>query len=429
MAVSEAGPVAENPADRRNARLYLTGLGCSVIGSMALSLVAGIWVKSLTGSSTQAGLVSACVYAPALAGPVAGMLADRVNRRNWLIAVNLVSAGTILILLGVRSTHGVWLIFVAMTLYGIEIELIDPAENALFAEILPGPIRRRMNGWKLGIQETGRLVAPLLGAGLFTLIGGGAVAAADAATFLVAAGAVAMLQVRLRPPIARTESWRRELSAGARHIWGVEALRRVVIAATVVMAVSGIGVAAQYSLVSALGRRPAFLGVLTALLGAGSILAALSSGWVLARVGERGLAVAGLVNFGAADALRASGWLPAALLGSVILGFALPWVFLATLNLAQRLTPNRLQGRVSAAVTLALFGPQAPMQVLGALAIGHTSFRVVFLASALIAVALAIWLGWFSRRAGPACRGRGRSRSAGGLRRSGRAGTSAPRSA
>jgi hypothetical protein len=286
----------------------------------------------------------------------------------------------------------VWLIFVAMTLYGIELELIDPAENALFAEILPGPTRRRMNGWKLGIQETGRLVAPLFGAGLFALIGGGAVAAADAATFLVAAATVAMLQVRLRPAGSRVEPWRRELSAGARHIWGVGALRRVLIAATVVMAVSGVGVAAQYSLVSDLGRRPAFLGVLTALLGAGSIVAALSSGRVLARVGERGLAVAGLVNFAAGDALRAGGWLPAALLGSAILGFALPWVFLATLNLAQRLTPNRLQGRVSAAITLALFGPQAPMQAVGALAIGHTSFRMVFLASAVIAVAVAIWL-------------------------------------
>jgi hypothetical protein len=62
MAVSEADTAAESPADLRNARLYLTGLRCSVIGSMSLSLVAGIWVKSLTESSSEAGLVSACVY-------------------------------------------------------------------------------------------------------------------------------------------------------------------------------------------------------------------------------------------------------------------------------------------------------------------------------------------------------------------------------
>ena len=76
------GPTAENRAagvddgDRRNARLYLTGLAASLLGDSAMSLVAGVWVKSLTGSSAQAGLVSACVYAPSLAGPLAGMVVD-----------------------------------------------------------------------------------------------------------------------------------------------------------------------------------------------------------------------------------------------------------------------------------------------------------------------------------------------------------------
>ena len=64
---------------------------------------------------------------------------------------------------------------------------MDPAEDALFAEIFSDEFRRRINGWRLTIQETGRLAAPLLGAGLFVLLGGGAVAALDAATFVVAA--------------------------------------------------------------------------------------------------------------------------------------------------------------------------------------------------------------------------------------------------
>jgi hypothetical protein len=80
--------------------------------------------------------------------------------------------------------------------------------------------------------------------------------------------------------------------------------------------------------VSGLGERPGFPGVLTAALGAGSIVASLPSSRLLAHWGERVLAI----------------------LGSVVLGFALPWVFLAVLNLAQRATPDSLQGRVSAAL-------------------------------------------------------------------------------
>lgn len=109
--------------------------------------------------------VSVCVYAPSLAAPLAGVVVDSVGRQRWLVGVNLASAGTILMLPAVQSAHAVWLIFVVMTVYGIEIILIDPAEDALFAEMLPRALRQRLSGWRLGIQETGRLVAPLLGAG------------------------------------------------------------------------------------------------------------------------------------------------------------------------------------------------------------------------------------------------------------------------
>lgn len=78
----------EVTAARRNARLYLGGLAASLLGTSAMSLVAGVWVKSLAGSSAQAGLVSACVYAPSLAGPLAGLVADRVHRQRWLVTVN-----------------------------------------------------------------------------------------------------------------------------------------------------------------------------------------------------------------------------------------------------------------------------------------------------------------------------------------------------
>ena len=169
-------------------------------------------------------------------------------------------------------------------------------------------------------------------------------------------------------------------------------LRRITIAGAAVMAISAVGVAAQFSLVTAVGERAAFLGVFSAVLGAGSIVAALTSGAVLARIGDRGLALAGLVDFVAGNLLRATGSLPLALAGTFVLGFALPWAFLAVLNIAQRETPPELQGRVSAAVTLALFGPQAPLQALGSVAIAVFSFAEIYVAGSLAALAIAVWL-------------------------------------
>lgn len=68
-----------------------------------MARAAGIWVKSLTGSSGAAGLVAVCIYAPSLLRSVAGVVVDRVRRRPFLIVVNMASAVAVLPLLLVRS--------------------------------------------------------------------------------------------------------------------------------------------------------------------------------------------------------------------------------------------------------------------------------------------------------------------------------------
>ncbi len=397
-------------AERRNGRLYLTGLAVSVIGNNALSLAAGIWVKSLTGSSSEAALVSVCVYAPSLAGPLAGVVADRVRRRRFLVWLNLVSAALVLPLLAVAGPGSAWIIFAVMAWYGIHLTLSGPAANALFAVMLSPQSRQELNGWSLGFQEAGRLVSPLFGAGLFALAGGGIVSAFDALTFVVAAVMLARIRLREARPVPRPGQWRADLLAGFGHIRRTPELRRLLAAASVVMSFSAVLVAAQYSLVQGVGEPPSFLGVFSAGLGAGSIAASMVSGRLLRHAGERWLAVLGMANFAAGNAMRATGWLPLAIAGSVVLGFALPWLFLALLSLAQRRTPPELQGRVSAAVTLAFFGPQAPLQAVGALAIRYASYQELYLAGSAVAVVTAVVFPLTCHLPGTGKRRAGRSR-------------------
>jgi Major Facilitator Superfamily len=385
--------VQPNREHRRNARIYLLALGASLVGDSAMSLVAGIWVKSLTGSSSAAAIVAVCIYAPSLLSPLAGMLADRVRRLRLLVVVNLASAVAVLPLLLVHSADRVWLIYVVMLAYGSSLVLIDPAENALFAVMLPDHVRRQVNGVRLAMQEGGKLVAPLLGAGLFVVLGGGFVAALDAATFVIAALVLLRLRFTEPAPVRVRRYWRAELVAGFGHIRAVPELRVVAAAAAAAMAVAGFATPAQYSLVDALRRSPGFLGVLTGLLGAGSIVAGLVSGPLITRIGERWLAVLGLANGALGDLLRMTGWEPAALAGSVVSGFALPWTVVALINLAQRATPAALQGRVSAAVTLALFAPQPLAHAAGAAAIAGLDYRVVYLAASVATLATGVWLG------------------------------------
>ncbi|MFJ5720558.1 MFS transporter [Streptomyces sp. NPDC093149] len=202
--------------------------------------------------------------------------------------------------------------------------LVDPAETALFAHTFRPRTRRRINGWRLGIQESGRLVSPLVGAGLFSLLGGGAVAALDAATFVAAAAATALLKSPPEQPRPSRARWRTEILAGVAHIRATPPLARILVVAALVMAVSGVGVAAQYSLVAGLHQPPSHLRVLTALLGAASVLASLVSPRVIARVGLDTLTLLGLVAFAGGSILRTLPWMPPVWFGSFLLGFALP---------------------------------------------------------------------------------------------------------
>ncbi len=370
----------------------MAGLGASVLGDSAMSLAAGIWVKSLTGSSAAAALVSVCIYAPTMLAPLGGMLADRVRRQPLLVVVNLAMAAVVASLLFVRSVDQVWLIFAVMAAYGAALIVSDPAESALFVTMLPTGLRQQINGLRLTFTESGKLTAPLLGAGLFALLGGGPVAALDAATFAVAAFTTSRLRLVEPPPADRRGDavpWRSEVLAGFAHLRDSPELRAVVTAGAAVMAISGLGVAAQYSLVEALGKPPPFLGALTAGLGAGSIVAGLSSGRMINRFGERRLALLGLANFIVGNLMYATGWLPAALAGAVVLGFALPWSVLAVINLTQRRTPDALQGRVAAVVTLALFAPQPLTQTIGAAIITPLGYRTVYTLTAGLALVLA----------------------------------------
>jgi hypothetical protein len=54
----------------RDARLLLTGETLSLLGDRAMFLALGIWVKSLTGSSAEAGLVFFAYALPGLLAPL-----------------------------------------------------------------------------------------------------------------------------------------------------------------------------------------------------------------------------------------------------------------------------------------------------------------------------------------------------------------------
>ena len=121
----------------RDARLLLVGQGLSLFGDRAMYLVLGIWVKTLTGSNTQAGLVFFVLAIPGLIAPAFGLLVDRVRKRPLMITVDLVVALVLGALVFVHDQSDVWIIYAVTFVYGASGYLFTSAQSALLTQMLP----------------------------------------------------------------------------------------------------------------------------------------------------------------------------------------------------------------------------------------------------------------------------------------------------
>ena len=91
----------------------------------------------LTGTGLWGGLVLAVDTAVvALLAPYAGTIADRVDRRTILIVSNLASAGSVLLLLFVRSAATAWVALVAVGAVAISKAFYVPASQAALPNLV-----------------------------------------------------------------------------------------------------------------------------------------------------------------------------------------------------------------------------------------------------------------------------------------------------
>ncbi|MGW0293863.1 MFS transporter [Streptomyces tuirus] len=373
----------------REAGLCLSAVVISGFGTSALWLASGVWVKDLTGSDGLAALCLLAMWLPTLAGPLLGTLADRVRRKPLLIGVNVLLGGLLLTLVGVDSPGGLWLLYTVLFVYGAAGVVHDAAESALVATAVGPSLLGDFNGLRMTATEGMKLLAPLAGAGLYTAYGGPGVALLDAATFVLATGVYALLRVREEKPAPPRGSTRRRTAEGARHLWAHPVLRPLVLAGGATMLLAGLNGAMVYAVVDALGRSPAYAGVLYAVQGAGSVVAGLLSGTALRRLGARRFAAYGIALLALGVALRAVPSDPVALGGSAAIGAGLPAVLIAALTSVQRETPGPLLGRVTATAHTLVYAPNVAGLAAGAALVELVNHRPVLVALGVALLATA----------------------------------------
>ncbi|WP_225836342.1 MFS transporter [Streptomyces sp. NK08204] len=350
----------------RNAGLYLASVVVSGFGTSALWLASGVWVKDLTGSNGLAALCMLAMWAPTLAGPALGTIADRVRRKPLLIATELILAVLLLTLCTVDSPGRLWLLFAVLFVYGIAGVVQYAASSALVAAAIGPDLLGDFNGLRMTANEGMKLVAPLTGAALYAAYGGASVAVLDAISCVCGAGLCALLRVREEQPVPTGEGWRKETADGVRHLWGQPGLRALVQAGGTTMLFGALSSTMTYAVVDRLGHSPAYAGVLYAVQGVGSVAVGLVSGPGLRWLGERRFAAAGIGLVAVAVAARAVPSDAAALVSAAAIGLGLPCVLIAAFTAVQSGTPGPLLGRATATANTLMFAPNVLGLAVGA---------------------------------------------------------------
>lgn len=179
----------------------------SVIGSQMTGFALGIWIYQRTQSTTLFALMAVLYILPnILLMPLAGILADRWNRRRVMLLSDLGSGLTTIILaIGlILTSHAlpISLIGVLIFLNSSCGSLLRPAYTAAVSQLVPPQELGRASGMLQVSYSLSQLLAPMLGSAILTSWGLYAVLGLDCLTFMVAI--LAQLCVRIPPIPPRT---------------------------------------------------------------------------------------------------------------------------------------------------------------------------------------------------------------------------------
>jgi len=210
-------------AGLRDFLLIWAGQLISAVGSRLSSFALGIWVLRTTGSTTDFAMTFVAMTIPALlVSTISGVLVDRWDRRRTMIACDLLSAATMLMIAGLGASGHLttWHIYLAVGAASLFDSFRAPAFAASIPLLAPKDQLPRING----MAQTGRAVAEMIGplvAGVLvsriSLLG---ILILDALTFVV--GLATLLVARIPRPVSAARKDRqgllREAAIGWRYV-------------------------------------------------------------------------------------------------------------------------------------------------------------------------------------------------------------------
>ena len=313
----------------RDPRLLLTGLAASEAGDWLYNLALLALVYDRTESSAWLGIATAARMLPLVAlGPLAGVLADRVDRRRLMIASDLVRCACMAALAVVAATGAPIAFAPALAALSTAAGAAYPScVVALIPRLVPDDDLPAVNAARVSITHLCVIAGPVLGAALLLLGSAFAAFAVNGATFLAGAAVVAALprEALRRPAVqpSRHAGLRAELLGGWYALRAYPESLPLVCGEVVASGVYGALTVLLVLVSDRLELGTAGYGYLLAAIGAGGVLAAgVADGAATSARPRFALALAVLAMAAPLPAIAVAGWLPGLVVLVAIVGAA-----------------------------------------------------------------------------------------------------------
>ena len=189
-----------------NFRWLWGGQVVSLLGDWFNLIASAILIAELTGSGLALGILFTIrMLAPFVTAPLAGICADRYNRKHLLIITDLVRAVVVLGFLFVRDASDIWLLYaLTILLFGVS-GFFSPARSAILPDITSSQELGTANTLGAATWSVMLAVGAAIGGLTTGLFGSQTAFIIDGFTFAISAGL--LLKIKLPgPPSATSET-------------------------------------------------------------------------------------------------------------------------------------------------------------------------------------------------------------------------------
>jgi len=231
----------------RNFALLMAGKAISLLGSDMQQFALSLYVLSVTGSATIFGSMLAISILPRLLlSPVAGVFGDWFDRKRSIVTMDLVNGiliGSYAVYYSMNGSLSITSIYLLVIL----LEITEIFFGAAMSAVLPSIVEKEdlfdANSMKSMITSLFTMMAPLLAAGLYGLLGIFGVLVINAVSFVLSSLSEMFIEIpkyNKRPEKINIKEFKKDFMVGIRLIRDSKIIKNII----------GLGMVLNFCLVS-----------------------------------------------------------------------------------------------------------------------------------------------------------------------------------